>query len=163
MDIPHDLSGRVEATCKWLESGTSVFTTDMAHDIRARIAELEAALADSVTFAVFDGMRGKWLHEKDRAEQAEAALAVWERRAQNAGFKALEMATAADKAEAALAAASTRINDLLAERTELMLDLAQRDRMLRLAYEDAEAPYATVKELYQWLADLRTRAEEGSA
>jgi len=38
-----------------------------------------------------------------------------------------------------------------------------RDRMLRLAYEDAEAPYATVKERGQWFADLRARAEEGSA
>jgi len=42
MDTPHDLAGRVEATCKWLESGTSVLTTDMAHDIRVRISELEA-------------------------------------------------------------------------------------------------------------------------
>jgi len=33
MDIPHDLSGRVEATCKWLESGTSVFTVDAARSV----------------------------------------------------------------------------------------------------------------------------------
>ena len=45
MGIAHDLAGRVEATCKWLESGTSILTTDMAHDIRARIAELEAEVA----------------------------------------------------------------------------------------------------------------------
>ena len=73
MDIPHDLSGRVEATCKWLESGTSVFTTDMAHDIRARIAELEAKVASSLTEQrrLLADARA-W---RKTSEQAEAALA----------------------------------------------------------------------------------------
>ena len=86
MDIPHDLSGRVEATCKWLESGTSVFTTDMAHDIRARIAELEAeATADrqymdaaEAHIAGLEAQRDDWRMsfrgEEMRAEQAEAEV-----------------------------------------------------------------------------------------
>ena len=70
MDIPHDLSGRVEATCQWLESGTSVFTTDMAHDIRARIAELEA-----------ENVRQKATIEAQSAiiKQADEALAARDR------------------------------------------------------------------------------------
>jgi len=66
MDIPHDLSGRVEATCQWLESGTSVFTTDMAHDIRARIAELEHILKQTTGQREYAATQ--------RAEQAEAIL-----------------------------------------------------------------------------------------
>ena len=145
----------------------------------ARIAALEAenahlsSLCDRLTAVNQSRVNDEAVALK-RAEQAEAELAVWERRAQNAGFKALEMATAADKAEAALAAASTRINDLLAERTELMLDLAQRDRMLELAFDQYKEEIGISRDdwtsessrrgsMDDWLADLRTRAEEGSA
>ena len=72
MDIPHDLSGRVEATCKWLESGTSVFTTDMAHDIRARISELEAEAERLTTWA--ERSEQLAVDEGSKRAKAEAAL-----------------------------------------------------------------------------------------
>ena len=159
MDIPHDLSGRVEATCKWLESGTSVFTTDMAHDIRARIAELEASLADeSARVEEFRSTLAETRKQRDailaRAEQAEAILlgedvtvaayrnmqaALAQREAERdkvvsvlarALAAKLDQQNGAEQAEAELAEVQALRFDLQHKLDDARAALAERDRII---------------------------------
>jgi len=157
MNIPHDLPSRVEATCQWLESGTSVFTTDMAHDIRARIAELEAkATADrqymdaaEAHIAGLEAQRDDWRMsfrgEEMRAEQAEAEV------------EKLRLITVKG------VPAGVDVDLYYDQWKQADEALAERDAMLRLVF-DAYGDWwpQSISLFDDWLADLRARAEEGS-
>ena len=86
---------------------------------------------------------------RDRVVRAEAALQTADGRIW--------------QAEAALAEVQALRFDLQHKLDDARSALAERDRMLQLAYEMEELPAEWDPEGYAiWLADLKARAEEGS-
>jgi multidrug resistance efflux pump len=156
----------------------------MAHDIRARIAGLEAkATADrqymdaaEAHIAGLEAQRDDWRMsfrgEEMRAEQAEAEvekLRLITVKGVPAGVDVDLYYDQWKQADDALAAKDEQIAALIADwnkehpkRLDAEAALAERDRMLRLVF-DAYGDWwpQSISLFDDWLADLKARAEEG--